>query len=183
MCPQKRTKKIMIFVFFDLLCSFCCFCRIWLTKYPQTENKKEQKRSCRRESCKMSFVFFVVGPPPPPRKQCFLASDWSKFKTLPRRNCTLSVKFASNFVILLVSGGIKRFNINSQIFPEQGTLNCLKVVLFHIWDIVALDVLLNNFSDENSPCLHVASGQHVSGLAGTTLSNVSFTVSGSSMPS
>ena len=25
MCPQKRTKKIMIFVFFDLLCSFLFF--------------------------------------------------------------------------------------------------------------------------------------------------------------
>ena len=67
MCPQKRTKKIMILVFFDFLCSFlffCCFCRIWSTKCPQTENKKEQKRSCRRENRKMSFVFFVVGPPP-----------------------------------------------------------------------------------------------------------------------
>ena len=59
MCPQKRTKMIMMFVFFVL---FCCFCRIWLTKCPQTENKK----SCRRENRKVSFVFFVVGPPPPP---------------------------------------------------------------------------------------------------------------------
>ena len=49
-------------MFFFVL--FCCFCRIWLTKCPQTENKKEQKRSCRRENRKMSFVFFVVGPPP-----------------------------------------------------------------------------------------------------------------------
>ena len=67
---KKKTKKIMIFVFFDFLCSFlfffvlfCCFCRIWLTKCPQTENKKEQKRLCRRENRKMSFVFCVVGPP------------------------------------------------------------------------------------------------------------------------
>ena len=51
-------------MFFFVL--FCCFFRIWLTKCPQTENKKEQKRSCRRENRKMSFVFFVVGPPPPP---------------------------------------------------------------------------------------------------------------------
>ena len=50
-------------MFFFVL--FCCFCRIWLIKCPQTENKKEQKRSCRRENRKMSFVFFVVGPPPP----------------------------------------------------------------------------------------------------------------------
>ena len=64
MCPQKRTKKIMIFVFLIFYVLFCCFCRIWLTKCSQTENKKEQKRSCRRENRKMSFVFFVVGPPP-----------------------------------------------------------------------------------------------------------------------
>ena len=64
MCPQKRTKKIMIFVFLIFYVLFCCFFRIWLKKCPQTENKKEQKRSCRRENRKMSFVFFVVGPPP-----------------------------------------------------------------------------------------------------------------------
>ena len=60
---SKKNKKIMIFVFFDLVCSFC---RISLTKCPPTENKKRTKRSCRQEIRKMYFAFFVVGPPPLP---------------------------------------------------------------------------------------------------------------------
>ena len=57
---SKKNKKIVIFVFFDLVCSFC---RISLTKCPPTENKKRTKRSCRQEIPKMSFAFFVVGTP------------------------------------------------------------------------------------------------------------------------
>ena len=74
---SKKNKKdhdfCLFWSFLIFFVLFCCFCRIWLTKCPQTENKKEQKRSCRRENRKMSFVFFVVGPPPPPisATQCF----------------------------------------------------------------------------------------------------------------
>ena len=62
---KKEQKKIMSVVFLTFSVLFCSFYRIWSAKCPQTENKKEQKRSGRRENRKMSFVFFVVGPPPP----------------------------------------------------------------------------------------------------------------------
>ena len=58
---KKRQKRSCPLSFFVL---FCCFYRIWLVKFPQTESRNEQKRSCRRENRKMSFVFYVVGPPP-----------------------------------------------------------------------------------------------------------------------
>ena len=101
MCPQKRTKKIMIFVFFDLLCSFlfffCCFFRIWLTKCPQTENKKEQKRSCRRENRKMSFVFFVVGPPPPFIYLLFKTSSLFRINIVPGSSSRYVVLSSAHF--------------------------------------------------------------------------------------
>ena len=62
---KTKQKRLWFLSFLIFIVLFCCFCRIWLTKCPQTENKKEQKRSCRRKNRKMSFVFFVVGPPPP----------------------------------------------------------------------------------------------------------------------
>ena len=100
MSSQKSKKDhdfCLFLIFFDL---FCSFCRISFTKCPQTENKKEQKRSCRRENRKMSLVFFVIGSPhfrggvsnfsqSEARKQCFLASDLLKFLTLPRKYRTL----------------------------------------------------------------------------------------------
>ena len=64
-------------MFFFVL--FCCFCRIWLTKCPQTENKKEPKRSCRRENRKMSFDFFVVGPPPPPHHVLYICLNFEEY--------------------------------------------------------------------------------------------------------
>ena len=57
---SKKNKKIIIFVFFDLVCSFC---RISLTKCPPTKNKKRTKRSCRQEIRKMSFAFLLLDPP------------------------------------------------------------------------------------------------------------------------
>ena len=73
---QKRDHDFCLFGSF--LFFFFSFCRISFTKCPQTENKKEQKRSCRRDNRKMSFVFFVVGfpPPPPPKK------SWGKIRTV-----------------------------------------------------------------------------------------------------
>ena len=58
MCPQKRTKKIMMFVFLIFSVLFCSFFRI-----NKMSSNREQKTSRRRENRKMSFVFFVVGPP------------------------------------------------------------------------------------------------------------------------
>ena len=66
---KKRTKNHVLCLFVSFLfffVVFCCFCWIWLTNCPQTENKIEHKRSCRRENLKISFVFFVETPPPPP---------------------------------------------------------------------------------------------------------------------
>ena len=50
---QKRSRFLSFLIFFVLFCSFC----------RNSFYKKEQKRSCRRENRKMSFVFFVVGSP------------------------------------------------------------------------------------------------------------------------
>ena len=67
---KKRTKKIKIFVFFDLFCFFfvlfCCFCRIWLTKFPQIENKKDHAAG-KIARCPLSFL--LLDPPPPPPKR------------------------------------------------------------------------------------------------------------------
>ena len=90
-------------MFFFVL--FCCFCRIWLTKCPQTENKKEQKRSCRRENRKMSFVFFVVGPPPPPNNAPFQsvrgAKELNPFLLLLTMLCTFALVLTSLPVIMM----------------------------------------------------------------------------------
>ena len=54
----------------DLLSSFfvlfCCFCRIWSTKCPQTENKKEQKNHAAGKIARCPLSFLLLDPPPPP---------------------------------------------------------------------------------------------------------------------
>ena len=62
MCLQKRTKKIMIFISFDL---FCSFCRISLTKCPQTENKKDHAAG---KIARFPLSFLLLDPPPPPNR-------------------------------------------------------------------------------------------------------------------
>ena len=52
----------MIFVFFDL---FCSFCRISLTKCPQTENRKEQKDHAAGKIAKCPLPFLLLDPPSP----------------------------------------------------------------------------------------------------------------------
>ena len=62
---SKKNKKDYDFRIFDLLCSFlffCCFCRIWLTKCPQTENKKDHAAE-KIARCPLSFL--LLDPPPP----------------------------------------------------------------------------------------------------------------------
>ena len=44
MCPQKRTKKIMIFVFFDLLCSFLLFLPDLVNKMSSNRGQKRTKK-------------------------------------------------------------------------------------------------------------------------------------------
>ena len=69
MCHHKRTKKIMIFVFFDLIRSslffffffFFFFCRISLKKCPQTENKNDHAAG-KIARCPLSFL--LLYPPP-----------------------------------------------------------------------------------------------------------------------
>ena len=52
----------MIFVFLDL---FCSFCRILLTKFPQTENRKEQKDHAAGKIAKCPLSFLLLDPPSP----------------------------------------------------------------------------------------------------------------------
>ena len=47
-------------------CLFCSFCRISLTKFPQTENKKEQQDHAAGKIAKCSLSFLLSDPPPPP---------------------------------------------------------------------------------------------------------------------
>ena len=44
MCPQKRTKKIMIFVFFDLFCSFLLFLPDFFNKMSSNREQKRTKK-------------------------------------------------------------------------------------------------------------------------------------------
>ena len=58
--------KLVKIVIFYLL--FCCFCRIWSTKCPQTENKKEQKNHAAGKIARCPLSFLLLDPPPPPLK-------------------------------------------------------------------------------------------------------------------
>ena len=67
MCPQKRTKKIMIFVFFDLfvlICSFLIFLPDFLNKMSSNGEQKRTKQIMPPGKSQDVFVFFVVGLPP-----------------------------------------------------------------------------------------------------------------------
>ena len=74
MCPQKRTKKIMIFVFLIFFVLFCCLCRILLRKCPQTENKKDHAAG-KIARCPLSFLVFCCWTPPPPTINSHLSID------------------------------------------------------------------------------------------------------------
>ena len=78
----KKEQKVHDFSIFDILffCSFLLFLPDWSSNI-------EQKRSCRRENRKMSFVFFVVGPPYP-------TSNRGK-ETLKNHNFTKTCNFIS----------------------------------------------------------------------------------------
>ena len=72
MCPQKRTKKIMIFVFFDFLCSFCSFLLFLPDLVNKIKNvlkqrtKKNKKDHAARKIARCPLFFLLLDPPPPP---------------------------------------------------------------------------------------------------------------------
>ena len=72
---SKKNKKDHDFCLFDLFCSFLLFMPDFVKKM---SSNREQKRSCRRENRKMSFVFFsflLLDPPPPPTINSHLSID------------------------------------------------------------------------------------------------------------
>ena len=92
MCHHKRTKKIMIFVFFDLIRSslfffffffFFFFCRISLKKCPQTENKNDHAAG-KIARCPLSFL--LLYPPPPPQSANFDHGNFEIFAMVMVKN-------------------------------------------------------------------------------------------------
>ena len=69
MCPQKRTKKIMIFVFFDLLCSFLFFFVVFsgfgLQNVLKQRTKKDKKDHAAGKIARCPLSFLLLDPPPP----------------------------------------------------------------------------------------------------------------------
>ena len=65
MCPQKRTKKIMIFVFFDLLCSFLLFLPDLVNKMSSNREQKRTKKIMPPGKSQDVLCLFCCWTPPP----------------------------------------------------------------------------------------------------------------------
>ena len=68
MCPQKRTKKIMIFVFFDfyvLFCSFLLFLPDLVNKMSSNREQKRTKKSMPPGKSQDVLCLFCCWTPPP----------------------------------------------------------------------------------------------------------------------
>ena len=66
MCPQKRTKKIMIFVFFDLFCSFLLFLPDFVNKMSSNREQKRTKKIMPPAKSQDVLCLFCCWTPPLP---------------------------------------------------------------------------------------------------------------------
>ena len=75
MCPQKRTKKIMIFVFFDLFCSFLLFLPDFVNKMSSNREQKRTKKIMPPAKSQDVLCLFCCWTPPPNSCPAFTKSN------------------------------------------------------------------------------------------------------------